>query len=78
MVDWLITNDDELDDDVYVANVPLRYFFEGETQSITLSTVHLVCGLCGNNYEMSLSTGDLKMLECPDCGNMNLQMVKGV
>lgn len=35
------------------------------------------CGLCNWEYTTEIQSGELKLLECPECGNTTLQMVRG-
>lgn len=35
------------------------------------------CGLCTNEYEVEIQEGELKLLECTECHNTTLQMVRG-
>ena len=41
------------------------------------TTVISECGLCNERYKVELKTGEIKMLECPKCGNKGMQQLVG-
>ena len=42
-----------------------------------VTTIDIKCGLCNNEYEMEVQDGELKLLQCTECHNTTLQMVRG-
>lgn len=44
---------------------------------VSIQVVTFQCGACNQPYQVEVLIGDLKMVECPDCGNVSLQMLLG-
>lgn len=44
---------------------------------VSIQVVTLECGICKDQYQVQLLAGDMKMVQCPKCDNVSLQMLVG-
>ena len=41
------------------------------------TVIEAKCGLCNNEYDIVIQRGEMKLLECTECHNTTLQMIRG-
>lgn len=44
---------------------------------VSIQVVTFECGACQKQYQVQLLAGDMKMVQCPICDNVSLQMLVG-
>ena len=44
---------------------------------VSIQVVTFECGVCGEQYEVEILNGQIKMVACPHCQNTSLQMLVG-
>ena len=46
-------------------------------EALSLTSFFFTCGKCQKDWQTSITSGERRLIECPHCGNVSLQQIRG-